>query len=108
MLPVRHQSTAQCVQHRQRDCPFCSGSAYCGGLWLAAVQMMCKMAEVLGDTETQQKYDAILQKGKESFERLLWNGACWLVGRLGGMEQRISCSHQHTIFLAFSRKILQL
>ncbi|XP_048787286.1 non-lysosomal glucosylceramidase [Lagopus muta] len=49
-------------------------SAYCGGLWLAAVQMMCKMAEVLGDTETQQKYDAILQKGKESFERLLWNG----------------------------------
>ncbi|XP_052526135.1 non-lysosomal glucosylceramidase [Tympanuchus pallidicinctus] len=49
-------------------------SAYCGGLWLAAVRMMCKMAEVLGDTETQQKYDAILQKGKESFERLLWNG----------------------------------
>jgi len=38
--------------------------------------MMCEMAEVLGDTETRQKYDAILQKGKESFERLLWNGAC--------------------------------
>ncbi|XP_015703851.1 non-lysosomal glucosylceramidase [Coturnix japonica] len=49
-------------------------SAYCGGLWLAAVRMMCEMAEVLGDTETRQKYGAILQKGKESFERLLWNG----------------------------------
>ncbi|NXF27060.1 GBA2 glucosylceramidase, partial [Rhodinocichla rosea] len=49
-------------------------SAYCGGLWLAAVCMMCKMAEVLGDTEIQQKYLGILNKGKEAFERMLWNG----------------------------------
>uniref|UniRef100_A0A8C0U3X6 Non-lysosomal glucosylceramidase n=2 Tax=Cyanistes caeruleus TaxID=156563 RepID=A0A8C0U3X6_CYACU len=49
-------------------------SAYCGGLWLAAVCMMCKMAEVLGDTEIQQKYLDILNKGKEAFERMLWNG----------------------------------
>ncbi|XP_027488789.1 non-lysosomal glucosylceramidase-like [Corapipo altera] len=49
-------------------------SAYCGGLWLAAVCMMCKMAEVLGDAEIQQKYMAILSKGKEAFERMLWNG----------------------------------
>ena len=68
--------------------------------------MMCEMAEVLGDTETRQKYGAILQKGKESFERLLWNGACWPVGRLGEIEQH--SSHQYAIFLAFSRKILQL
>lgn len=76
MLRMCHQSIVQCVQHCQHSCLFCSGSAYCGGLWLAAVRMMCEMAEVLGDTETRQKYDAILQKGKESFERLLWNGAC--------------------------------
>ncbi|KAL2294151.1 hypothetical protein Nmel_007874 [Mimus melanotis] len=49
-------------------------SAYCGGLWLAAVCMMCKMAEVLEDTEIQQKYLDILYKGKEAFERMLWNG----------------------------------
>ncbi|KAM4878822.1 non-lysosomal glucosylceramidase [Sylvia borin] len=49
-------------------------SAYCGGLWLAAVCMMCKMAEVLGDTEIRQKYLDILNKGKEAFERMLWNG----------------------------------
>ncbi|NXE43698.1 GBA2 glucosylceramidase, partial [Ptilorrhoa leucosticta] len=49
-------------------------SAYCGGLWLAAVCMMCKMAEVLGDTEVRQKYLDILNKGKEAFERRLWNG----------------------------------
>lgn len=55
---------------------FGSVSAYCGGLWLAAVCMMCKMAEVLGDTEIRQKYLDILNKGKEAFERMLWNGGC--------------------------------
>lgn len=69
-----------------RECPMfliplsCSGSAYCGGLWLAAVCMMCKMAEVLGDAEIQRKYTDILRKGKEAFERLLWNGGYSLVG----------------------------
>lgn len=69
-----------------RECPMFltllsrSGSAYCGGLWLAAVCMMCKMAEVLGDAEIQQKYMDILRKGKETFERLLWNGGYSLVG----------------------------
>lgn len=58
----------------------CSGSAYCGGLWLASVCVMCKMAEVLGDAEIQQKYMEILSKGKEAFERMLWNGGCLLVG----------------------------
>lgn len=59
---------------------FGSGSAYCGGLWLAAVCMMCKMAEVLGDTEVRQKYLDILNKGKEAFERRLWNGGCSAAG----------------------------
>nr|XP_056704029.1 non-lysosomal glucosylceramidase [Euleptes europaea] len=49
-------------------------SAYCGGLWLAAVCMMCRMAEVLGEGEVRQKYAAILARGTEAFERLLWNG----------------------------------
>ena len=38
------------------------------------------MAEVLGDTETQQKYLDILNKGKEAFERMLWNGGCSAAG----------------------------
>uniref|UniRef100_A0A8D0E4M1 Non-lysosomal glucosylceramidase n=1 Tax=Salvator merianae TaxID=96440 RepID=A0A8D0E4M1_SALMN len=49
-------------------------SAYCGGLWLAAVCVLCKMAKLLGDGEVLQKYSAILAKGTASFERLLWNG----------------------------------
>ncbi|XP_062984437.1 non-lysosomal glucosylceramidase [Elgaria multicarinata webbii] len=49
-------------------------SAYCGSLWLAAVCMMCKMAEILGEGEVLQKYSDILAKGTVAFERLLWNG----------------------------------
>ncbi|XP_029439064.1 non-lysosomal glucosylceramidase [Rhinatrema bivittatum] len=49
-------------------------SAYCGGLWLAAVCMMCKMAEILKDKAVFQKYSTILEKGKKAFEKHLWNG----------------------------------
>lgn len=49
-------------------------SAYCGGMWLASVCMMCKMAEILNDDLVLQKYSCILEKGKSAFERLLWNG----------------------------------
>ncbi|XP_043543049.1 non-lysosomal glucosylceramidase isoform X3 [Chiloscyllium plagiosum] len=49
-------------------------SAYCGGLWLASVCIMCKMAEILKEEEEYKKYRDILEKGKEAFERILWNG----------------------------------
>ncbi|XP_068121921.1 non-lysosomal glucosylceramidase-like [Hyperolius riggenbachi] len=49
-------------------------SAYCGGLWLAAVAMMCHMADILSDGSAYNKFLAILNKGKEAFEKRLWNG----------------------------------
>ncbi|XP_063309588.1 non-lysosomal glucosylceramidase isoform X1 [Pelobates fuscus] len=49
-------------------------SAYCGGLWLAAVCMMCQMAGILSDSPVYNKFSAILNKGKEAFEKKLWNG----------------------------------
>ncbi|KAL3286494.1 hypothetical protein HHI36_000999 [Cryptolaemus montrouzieri] len=49
-------------------------SAYCGGLWLACLFAMTKMAERLGKQEDVDKFNALLEKGKESFERKLWNG----------------------------------
>ncbi|KAM4707217.1 non-lysosomal glucosylceramidase [Discoglossus pictus] len=49
-------------------------SAYCGGLWLAALCTMCQMAHILGDSPAYDKFSNILTKGKESFEKLLWNG----------------------------------
>ncbi|XP_063152023.1 non-lysosomal glucosylceramidase isoform X2 [Candoia aspera] len=49
-------------------------SAYCGGLWLAAICVMCRMAEALGNREALERYSGILAKGTTAFERLLWNG----------------------------------
>lgn len=42
------------------------------------------MAEVLGAGEVQQKYAAILAKGTEAFERLLWNGRAGAGGGVRG------------------------
>ncbi|XP_026576561.1 non-lysosomal glucosylceramidase [Pseudonaja textilis] len=49
-------------------------SAYCGGLWLASVCVMCRMAEALSDGPALERYSDILAKGTAAFERLLWNG----------------------------------
>ncbi|NXE71625.1 GBA2 glucosylceramidase, partial [Calcarius ornatus] len=76
-------------------------SAYCGGLWLAAVCMMCKMAEVLGDTEIQQKYLGILNKGKEAFERMLWNGRCSAAGNHTQLAICVSLGREWLVLGAF-------
>ncbi|XP_058928137.2 non-lysosomal glucosylceramidase isoform X2 [Kogia breviceps] len=49
-------------------------SAYCGGLWLAAVAVMVKMAVLCGAQEVQDRFSSILSRGQEAYERLLWNG----------------------------------
>ncbi|XP_044300731.1 non-lysosomal glucosylceramidase [Varanus komodoensis] len=59
-------------------------SAYCGGLWLAAVCVMCRMAEIMGSGEVLQKYAAILARGSAAFERLLWNGKYYNYDSGGG------------------------
>ncbi len=49
-------------------------SAYCGGLWLTALQAMIKMADVLGETEAAAKYGHWFEVGRKSFHDTLWNG----------------------------------
>ena len=49
-------------------------SAYCGGLWLAAVSAMAEMAKVLGNIEAADKYWLWFNTGKKSFHKTLWNG----------------------------------
>ncbi|CAL8240337.1 unnamed protein product [Merluccius merluccius] len=49
-------------------------SAYCGGLWLAAACVMCKMATLLDDQPTCGRYKDILERGSAAFDKLLWNG----------------------------------
>lgn len=53
---------------------FCYFSAYCGGLWLAALYCTVQIANILKQDDISEKYLIILNKAKESFNALLWNG----------------------------------
>ena len=43
-------------------------------MWLAAVQMFCLMAEKLNKEEDKVQFQSILDKGRVSYEKKLWNG----------------------------------
>ena len=49
-------------------------SAYCGGMWLAVLRMILEMGDILGEKADMDKYRAILDKGKKSYQTKLWNG----------------------------------
>ncbi|KAG8091936.1 hypothetical protein GUJ93_ZPchr0012g18845 [Zizania palustris] len=50
-------------------------SAYCGGLWLAALQAAATMAHRLGDQPFAEKYKLKFIKAKAVYEAKLWNGS---------------------------------
>eukprot|EP00105_Crassostrea_gigas_P009539 XP_011424529.1 PREDICTED: non-lysosomal glucosylceramidase-like isoform X1 [Crassostrea gigas] len=50
-------------------------SAYCGGMWLAALRMMIEMATILKKEDDVLHYKEILDKGKVSYQNKLWNGS---------------------------------
>ncbi|XP_019619561.1 PREDICTED: LOW QUALITY PROTEIN: non-lysosomal glucosylceramidase-like [Branchiostoma belcheri] len=49
-------------------------SAYCGGLWLAALRCMVEISHILGKEEEEQHYLAVMQRAKTAYEEKLWNG----------------------------------
>ncbi|MGH9513287.1 MAG: GH116 family glycosyl hydrolase [Terriglobales bacterium] len=49
-------------------------SAYCGGLWLAALRAAEEIATVLGDKAAATKYHAMFLKGQDTYISKLWNG----------------------------------
>lgn len=55
-------------------CIFYLFSAYCGGLWLAALRVMAEIATILDYPEERDKYMNVLEHGKKSYIKLLWNG----------------------------------
>ncbi|KAL7177370.1 hypothetical protein ACSBR2_030677 [Camellia fascicularis] len=50
-------------------------SAYCGGLWLAALQAAAAMAIQLGDRAFAERCKSKFVKAKSVFEAKLWNGS---------------------------------
>ncbi|KAG1650766.1 Non-lysosomal glucosylceramidase [Nymphon striatum] len=69
-------------------------SAYCGGLWLAALDATIKMSHILKVKKDAEKYVAILEKGKESFDKKLWTG-----------NLKIFFGFEHQDYLNLSRNI---
>ncbi|HEV2401274.1 MAG TPA: non-lysosomal glucosylceramidase [Candidatus Sulfotelmatobacter sp.] len=49
-------------------------SAYCGGLWLAAVRATEEMAKIIGDQPTEAEYHQLFVKAQKSYIDKLWNG----------------------------------
>uniref|UniRef100_H2YFK8 Glucosylceramidase n=1 Tax=Ciona savignyi TaxID=51511 RepID=H2YFK8_CIOSA len=49
-------------------------SAYCGGLWLAALRCMEAAAELLGHKEDEVKYHELLVRATQAYQDRLWNG----------------------------------
>ena len=55
--------------------PMTGPSAYCGGLWLAALAAGAALAERIGQTERSAQWRAMLARGQAAFDAALWNGS---------------------------------
>lgn len=73
-LTVLETDTCKSVTSCINLCWHLINSAYCGGLWLASLRVMQEMATVLGFPDEAVKYLKILNKGKNAYHSLLWNG----------------------------------
>lgn len=49
-------------------------SAYCGGLWLAALRAAEEIAKALNDPAAQTKYHELFARSQASYIKKLWNG----------------------------------
>ncbi len=49
-------------------------SAYCGGLWLAAVRASEEMARILGESNVADEYHQLFLKAQQNYIERLWNG----------------------------------
>ena len=49
-------------------------SAYCGGLWLAALRAAEEIGDTLGDKAAAGKYHAWFEKGQKTYMSKLWSG----------------------------------
>uniref|UniRef100_A0A0A9Z3A6 Non-lysosomal glucosylceramidase n=4 Tax=Lygus hesperus TaxID=30085 RepID=A0A0A9Z3A6_LYGHE len=69
-------------------------SAYCGSLFIAAVQATVKMAKIMEDNEVHDKFKDILERGKVSFDEKLWNGKYFIFDSSGDVYSDTIMSDQ--------------
>ncbi len=64
-------------------------SAYCGGLWLAALEAAIRIADEVGDHAARMRYEEWLERGRRSFEASLWNGQYYRYDALSPYRESI-------------------
>ncbi|XP_039751489.1 non-lysosomal glucosylceramidase isoform X2 [Pararge aegeria] len=50
-------------------------SAYCGGLWVAAISVVHQMARILKLEDDEREFAKLLEQARSSLENKLWNGS---------------------------------
>ncbi|KRY32504.1 AP-1 complex subunit gamma-1, partial [Trichinella spiralis] len=48
-------------------------SAYCGSLWLAALDVACRISKATGNAEEESHFRTVLDDARFAFEKKLWN-----------------------------------
>ena len=69
--------------------PMFGPSAYCGGLWLAALRAAADMARRLGHDDLAARYDATYRRALASYEATLWNGQYYRFDARGPSRETI-------------------
>ncbi len=62
------------MQHNTYDIEFHGANSLTASLMLGALMAGIEMARMAGDEEARNRYQKALEKGRESAEKLLWNG----------------------------------
>jgi len=108
MWPSLQKAIEYCVKERDLDgdsmpdmegimssydnFPMYGVAAYIGSQWLAALDGMVQGARALGDPQAQARYQGFFDKGKDIFEKRLWNGKYYRLwndegGKHGGKDE---------------------
>lgn len=62
------------VQHNTYDIDFFGPNTMCGSLYLAALTAGAEMAEALGDHETAEAWQRLMEQGAAAYDKQLFNG----------------------------------
>jgi len=60
------------------DIAFYGTNVFIGGLWLAALRAVEEMAILAGETELAAEWHALFERGRDTYDRLLWNGEYYI------------------------------
>ncbi len=69
--------------------PMTGISAYCGGLWLAALRSAARLAELAGDPAGRDHWQALSARAEPAFDRALWTGGCFKLDSAGKFSDAI-------------------